>query len=93
VELSRPLRSVAGLIVMGVAPRHWLDRIVFGSTLRAVLRRAETPILILPVVAGEHPWIDTTSREEEHEPRGFRDRLRLDPTAHRNVGGTGYLLT
>jgi nucleotide-binding universal stress UspA family protein len=80
----------ADLIVMGVAPRHWLDRTVFGSTLRAVLRRTETPILILSVIGGEHPWIDTTGREEESERRGFRDWPRPDSTAHPDVG---YMLT
>jgi nucleotide-binding universal stress UspA family protein len=46
----------ADLIVMGVAPRTWLDEIVFGSTLRAVLRKASIPVLVLPVAAGAHSW-------------------------------------
>jgi len=48
----------ADLIVMGVAPRTRIDEAVAGSTLRAVLRRAIQPVLVLPVVAGAHEWID-----------------------------------
>jgi nucleotide-binding universal stress UspA family protein len=48
--------SAADLIVMGVAPRTWLDEVVFGSTLRAVLRKAKIPVLVLPVAAGAHKW-------------------------------------
>lgn len=50
--------SDADLIVMGVAPRTSFDEAVFGSTLRAVLRRATTPVLVVPVVAGAYPWLD-----------------------------------
>lgn len=50
--------TAADLIVMGVAPRTRIDEVVFGSTLRAVLRRATQPVLVLPVVAGAYEWID-----------------------------------
>jgi nucleotide-binding universal stress UspA family protein len=50
----------ADLVVMGVAPRSWLDRALFGSTLQAVLRRTNVPILVVPVIAGDQEW---------HEPR------------------------
>jgi universal stress protein A len=53
--------GAADLIVMGVAPRSWLDELVFGSTLRAVLRKAQTPVLVLPVIGGAHEWIDSLS--------------------------------
>lgn len=49
-------RSDADLIVMGIAHRSWLDRMVFGSTLRRVVRRAMVPVLAIPVVAGAHTW-------------------------------------
>ena len=47
----------ADLIVMGVPPRGRVDEVLFGSTLRGVLRRATTPVLVLPVVAGAHEWV------------------------------------
>ena len=47
----------ADLIVMGVPPRGRVDEALFGSTLRGVLRRATTPVLVLPVVAGAHEWV------------------------------------
>lgn len=55
--------TAADLIVIGVAPRTWIDEAVSGSTLRAVLRRAKTPILVLPVIAGGHEWIEEIDRE------------------------------
>jgi nucleotide-binding universal stress UspA family protein len=51
-------RSDADLIVMGVAHRSWLDRALFGTTLRQVLRRATVPVLVVPVLAGAHAWPD-----------------------------------
>lgn len=51
-------RTEAELIVMGTAHRSWLDRLLFGSTLRRVLRRAHVPVLVVPVVAGAHTWPD-----------------------------------
>ena len=56
-------KTGADLIVMGVAPRTSIDRAVFGSTLRGVLRRATTPVLVLPVVAGGHEWIDVVNED------------------------------
>jgi nucleotide-binding universal stress UspA family protein len=50
--------SNADLLVMGVAPRTSFDEAAFGSTLRAVLRRATIPVLVVPVVAGAEPWLD-----------------------------------
>ena len=50
--------SQADLIVMGVAPRSWMDEMVSGSTLRAVLRDATAPVLVVPVVAGDYDWVD-----------------------------------
>jgi nucleotide-binding universal stress UspA family protein len=47
----------ADLIVMGVPPRGRIDEMLFGSTLRGVLRRATSPVLVLPVVAGAHEWV------------------------------------
>ena len=49
-------RSDADLIVMGSAHRSWFDRVLFGSTVRRVLRRATVPVLVVPVVAGAHTW-------------------------------------
>ena len=57
-------QTAADLIVMGVAPRTWIDEAVSGSTLRGVLRRAKTPVLVLPVIAGAHEWIDAVNEEE-----------------------------
>jgi nucleotide-binding universal stress UspA family protein len=51
-------RSDADLIVMGIAHRSWLDRLMFGSILRRVLRRATVPVLVVPVVAGGRAWPD-----------------------------------
>jgi nucleotide-binding universal stress UspA family protein len=50
--------TAADLILMGVAPRSWIDEAVSGSTLRRVLRRAKTPVLVVPVISGAHQWID-----------------------------------
>jgi nucleotide-binding universal stress UspA family protein len=58
-------RSEADMIVIGAAPRPWLDRMAFGSTLRRVLRQATVPVLVVPVTDGAHPWPvveETTSR-------------------------------
>lgn len=51
-------RGDVDLILMGISHRSWLDRMVFGSTLRRVLRRAPVPVLVVPVVAGGHTWPD-----------------------------------
>ena len=68
VTTSEPHRAVlevasdvgADLIVMGVAPRSRFDEVLFGSTLRRVLRRSEIPVLVLPVAAGAHEWLAGT---------------------------------
>jgi nucleotide-binding universal stress UspA family protein len=56
LEIAR--RSDPDLIVMGIAHRSWFNRVLFGSTLRRVLRRALVPVLVVPVVAGTHSWPD-----------------------------------
>ena len=56
--LESATRSDADLVVMGIAHRPWLERLVFGSTLRRVLSRATVPVLVVPVVAGAHAWPD-----------------------------------
>lgn len=48
----------ADLIVMGVPPRSRLDEVVFGSTVRGVLRRTKRPVLLLPVAAGAYDWLE-----------------------------------
>ena len=45
-------RTRPDLIVMGTTHRSRIDRVLFGSTLRRVLRRATVPTLVVPVVAG-----------------------------------------
>lgn len=47
----------ADLIVIGVPPRSRFDEVLFGSTLRGVVRRASCPVLVVPVIAGAHQWI------------------------------------
>ena len=54
LEIAR--RSDPDLVVMGSAHRSWLDRVLLRSTLRRVLRRARVPVLVVPVVAGDHTW-------------------------------------
>jgi nucleotide-binding universal stress UspA family protein len=56
--LESARRSDPDLIVMGIAQRSWLDRLLSGSTLRHVLRRATVPVLLVPVAAGAHAWPD-----------------------------------
>jgi nucleotide-binding universal stress UspA family protein len=56
--LEMTARRGADLIVMGIAHRSWVDRVMLGSTLRRVLRRATVPILVVPVVAGADTWPD-----------------------------------
>ena len=43
--LENARRSNPDLIVMGSPHRSWFDRVLFGSTLRRVLRRATVPVL------------------------------------------------
>ena len=54
----------ADVILMGVAPRTWLGRLAFGSTLDQVLRGTETPVLVIPVMGGEEEWSVTTIMED-----------------------------
>ena len=56
--VSTASETNADVIVMGVAPRAWLDRSLFGSTLGSVLRRAEVPVLLIPVAGGAEEWSD-----------------------------------
>jgi len=60
-------RSDADLVVMGITHRSWLDRLLFGSTLRRVLRRATVPVLAVPVVAGAQAWPDERVAEPIRE--------------------------
>lgn len=48
------------LIVMGVPPRNRLDEVLFGSTVRRVLRLAKIPVLMIPVPAGASRWLEDT---------------------------------
>ena len=48
----------ADLVVMGVPPRSRIDEVLFGSTLQRVLRRTKIPLLVVPVAAGAHKWLD-----------------------------------
>jgi nucleotide-binding universal stress UspA family protein len=48
----------ADLIVMGVSPRTRFDELLSGSRLRRVLRRADIPVLVVPVPAGAYEWLE-----------------------------------
>lgn len=65
--VSAACETNADLIVMGVAARTWLHRAIFGSTLSSVLRRAEVPVLVIPVVGGEEEWSESTVMEDVME--------------------------
>lgn len=54
----------ADLIVMGVPPRRRVDEMLFGSTLRRVLRRTKIPVMVLSVPAGSYHWLEQTDGEE-----------------------------
>lgn len=62
-------RRDTDLIVMGIAHRSRLDRLLFGSTLRRVLRRATVPVLVVPVVAGRQTWPDQPAIEQIGGPQ------------------------
>jgi nucleotide-binding universal stress UspA family protein len=62
--VSAASETDADVIVMGVAPRSWLDRSALGSTLARVLRRARIPVLVIPVIGGEQEWSETTVVED-----------------------------
>jgi nucleotide-binding universal stress UspA family protein len=72
----------ADLIVMGVATRARIEERLFGSTLRAILRRAAIPVLVLPIVAGSHKWLEDTDRVESPDRRKTppKARQRLAPS-------------
>lgn len=44
----------ADLVVLGVAPRSWLHRAAFGSTVDRILGRINVPVLVVPSVEGAH---------------------------------------
>ena len=77
--LESATRSEADLIVMGIANRSWLDRALFGSTLRRVLRRATVPVLAVPVVAGGRAWPDEAPGERIG--RSERTNSAVEPVA------------
>ena len=62
--VSAAAEADADLVVMGVAPRSALHRWVFGSTLRTVLRRARSPVLIVPVIGGAQHWYGAAGAED-----------------------------
>jgi nucleotide-binding universal stress UspA family protein len=76
--VSASSEADADLVVMGVAPRTAFDQWAFGSTLRTVLRRVRTPVLVVPVVGGAEPWHESTFGEDaictlaEHAPTYLR---------------------
>jgi len=65
------------LIVMGVAPRNRLDEVVFGSTVRNVLRLAKIPVLMIPVPAGANKWLEEKDSVEVAVTRGSGRAGRL----------------
>lgn len=54
----------ADLIVLGVPHRSRLDEVLFGSTLRIVLRRTKIPMLVIPVPAGAYKRLEETEGVE-----------------------------
>jgi nucleotide-binding universal stress UspA family protein len=67
----------ADLIVMGVAPRNRLDELLFGSTVRNVLRLAKIPVLMIPVSAGAYKWLDEKDSVEVAVTRNSGRARRL----------------
>jgi hypothetical protein len=53
----------ADIIVMGVAPRTRIDEAVFARRC-AECCGATSPVLVVPVVAGAHEWIDEVTEED-----------------------------
>jgi nucleotide-binding universal stress UspA family protein len=47
----------AGLIVMGVQSRGTIDRLLFGSTTREVIRAAQCPVLSIRADKNDPPWV------------------------------------
>ena len=68
--------SNADLIVMGVAPRTRFDEALSGSTLRAVLRRATVPVLVVPVAGGAYEWIDSIPSDAVYVPATSAESAR-----------------
>ena len=64
----------ADLIVMGVPPRSRFDEVLFGSTLRSVLRRATIPVLVVPVPAGAYEWLEEADNVEAAASAGSMGR-------------------
>jgi nucleotide-binding universal stress UspA family protein len=62
--VSAAAEAGTDLIVMGVAQRTALDQWAFGSTLATVLRRARSPVLVVPVIGGAEPWYENTFGED-----------------------------
>jgi nucleotide-binding universal stress UspA family protein len=62
--VSAASETDSDLVVMGVAPRTALGQWVFGSTLGTVLRRARTPVLVVPVIGGGEEWSEHTFGED-----------------------------
>jgi nucleotide-binding universal stress UspA family protein len=77
--LESARRSDPDLIVMGSAHRSWLDRVLLRSTLRRVLRRARVPVLVVPVIAGAHSWLN------EHLVDQLGSRVLSDSSAGERV--------
>jgi nucleotide-binding universal stress UspA family protein len=71
----------ADLIVMGVPLRTRFDEVLFGSTLQRVLRRAKIPLLILPVLAGAHKWLQ--EKDVIELPLSIRATQRNQPPARK----------
>ena len=74
------------LIVMGVAPRNRLDEVLFGSTVRNVLRLAKIPVLLIPVPAGAYKWLEEKDSMEVAMKRNSGRPRRLGLPAHENRG-------
>jgi nucleotide-binding universal stress UspA family protein len=75
----------ADLIVMGVAPRTWVDRTLFGSTLSRVLRRARVPVLVVPVAGGQEEWSATTVEAVTEDAAVAGSSLSARPSTPRRV--------
>jgi nucleotide-binding universal stress UspA family protein len=69
----------ADLIVMGVPPRRRFDDVLFGSTLRRVLRHAKIPVLVLPVPAGAYEWFEVPGASDAADGATPSDRVRRLP--------------
>ena len=70
----------ADLIVMGVPPRSRFDEVLFGSTLRIVLRRTKIPVLVVPVHAGAYKWLEETDGVEVAVTAKSPQRVKRLPT-------------